>query len=470
MIDLGLKSLWNRRFSVGLTVLSIAMSIALILGVERIRTEAREGFANSAAGIDMIVAPRGNDVQILLATVFGVGSTGAGIGWDVYEMIEGLEPVDWAVPVMMGDNHRGFPVIGTTPAYFDMGGRAGRAPLAFSSGKVFDKPNEAVVGAEIAARFGYAPGTVIVNAHGAGAVAFDVHDEAPFVVSGVLAETGTAADRLVIVSIEGFDLLHEDDEDAHSDPLNTIDEKSHDSGEAHADHGEEAHDDHGEEAHDEGDGHDGHDDHSEDVHDDHGNEAHDDDHDGHAHLHEPDKINAIYVGLKSKTAILSIQRMIADHKDEPLSAVLPNVALLALWSITGTAETALQVMAIAVALAGIIGMVVMLMASLDARRREFAIFRSVGATPMWVCGQIVTEACLVTFAGLVLGVALLAGVSLVADPILTAQYGFGLGSMFPAGHEWVLLGGIFCFGAVAGLIPAWRVYRITLADGLAVKL
>ncbi|WP_275411547.1 FtsX-like permease family protein [Shimia biformata] len=483
-----MKSLWNRRFSVGLAVLSIAMSVALILGVERLRNEARKGFANSASGIDLIIAARGNDVQILLATVFGVGSTGAGIDTSVLKMVEGLDPVEWAVPIMMGDNHRGFPVIGTTRAYFDRYGQTESGALSFAAGGPFETSDGAVVGAEVAARFGYAPGDVIINAHGSGAVAFDVHDEAPFVISGVLTETGTAVDRMVIVSTEGFDALHQDPDDAEADPLSALasvpepsddshaHEEHHEAGhDAHDDHSHEEHDDHEHGEHDEP-GHDAHDDHEHEEHVEEGHEAHEehghDSHDdaAHEHEHEPNTINAIYVGLKDKTAVLSIQRMIAEYKTEALSAVLPNVALLALWSITGTAETALQVMAVAVAIAGMIGMVVMLMASLESRRREFAIFRSVGATPGWVCGQIVIEACLVTLVGLVLGVAMLAGVTFVADPILTAQYGFGLGAVVPVDQEWVLLAAIFCFGAVAGLIPAWRVYRMTLADGLAVRL
>ena len=132
MLSLGLKSLWNRRIVAALTVIGIALSVALILGVDRLRTEARTGFANSAAGIDLIVAPRGNDVQILMATVFGVGSTGTGLDYDTFEMVEALPQVAWAVPILMGDNHRGFPVIGTTPDYFDRFRHSGGQALRFA--------------------------------------------------------------------------------------------------------------------------------------------------------------------------------------------------------------------------------------------------------------------------------------------------------------------------------------------------
>lgn len=51
MLKYGVKSLWNRRFVAALTILSIALSVALVLGVERLRSEAKAGLANSASRI-----------------------------------------------------------------------------------------------------------------------------------------------------------------------------------------------------------------------------------------------------------------------------------------------------------------------------------------------------------------------------------------------------------------------------------
>lgn len=443
MLDICIKSLMNRRFVAVLTVLSIALSIALILGVERLRTQARQGFANSASGIDLIVAARGNDVQILMATVFGVGSTGAGVSWASYEMVGDLPWVDWTVPIMMGDNHRGYPVIGTAAAYFKHFRHSGGQSLNFEHGGVFDSPAGAVVGAEVAQMFGYAPGTEIINAHGAGSVAFDVHDEAPFTVTGVLAHTGTAVDRMVIVSLEGFDSLHEKPGIEGADPF------------ARPETIETEHDDH-----DDHDDHDGHVDGDEDI----DNDKHDD------HGHEPGTINAIFAGLTDKTAILSVQRQLATYKDEALTAVLPNVALLQLWSLTGTAETALRLMAGAVALAGMIGMVVMLSAALESRRREFAILRSVGATPGKIFALIVLEAVLLLLTGVVLGYLILTAVTMVADPILAANLGLRIGIGLPTFREGLLIALVFCSGLIASAVPALRVYRMTLADGLSMRL
>lgn len=445
MLTICIRSLLNRRFVAALTVLSIAMSVALILGVERLRTEARAGFANSASGIDLIIAARGNDVQILMATVFGVGSTGTGIDWDSYEMVEDMPQVDWAVPIMMGDNHRGYPVIGTSDAYFDHFRHSRGKSLSFQNGAAFRDAMDAVIGADVALAFGYGLGTEIVNAHGSGEVAFDVHDDNPFIVSGILEPTGTAVDRMVLVSLEGFDALHEDGGGAHRDPFAAR--------EAVAGNEEEP------DNHEQRDDHEGRGDHEEGnvlSHDDHG--------------HEPGTINAIYVGLTESAAVLSVQRRLSEFKGEALTAVLPNVALLQLWSLTDTAETALQLMSAAVALAGVTGLIVMLSAALDTRRREFAIFRSVGATPSTIFSMIILEAVLLLVMGIVLGYLLLVVVALTANPILAESFGLRLGLDLSSYREALLMAFIFCSGLFASFVPAYRVYRMTLADGLSMRL
>ncbi|SNS56955.1 ABC transporter permease [Tropicimonas sediminicola] len=443
MLGFSLRSLWNRRFVAGLTVLAISLSVALILGVERIRGGARDSFANSASGIDLVVAPRGNSVQILMATVFGVGGTGTGMTWESFKWLEDRPEVAWAVPIQMGDNHRGYPVIGTDASYFEHFRHSGGQPLSLAAGTFYtgDGADAAVIGAEVAARFGYAPGAVIVNAHGSGEVSFDLHDDAPFTISGVLAPTGTAVDRMVFVTLEGFDTLHAQEDAPLAAPLDPAAMPADGHGE------DDAHDDH-------------------DDHEDHG------DHEGTevGHGHEPDRINAVYIGLIDRTSVLGLQRAVNQRPSDALSAVLPAVALAELWGITGTAERAMRLMAWAVALAGMIGMVVMLSATLETRRREFAILRSVGATPTRIFTLIVTEAAVLTAAGLILGLALLTVATFVTDPILSARFGLRLGWNVFGARELTTHFVIFCAGLLASLVPAVRVYRMTLADGLSVRL
>jgi putative ABC transport system permease protein len=452
MLKLGLLSLLNRRATLALTVLSIGLSVALILGIERLRSEARDGFTDTVSGIDLIVAARGNHVQILMATVFGVGSTTNAIDGTTFDRLAALPEVAWAVPLAHGDNHRGYPVVGTTQAYFERFRYAGSVPLAFASGSPFGDAHGAVIGADVARQLGYAVGTEIVNAHGAGDVAFDVHDEAPFKITGVLDPTGTPVDRMVFVSLEGFAQIHAEakSEARASDPLGRLGGRPatpappreavhHEEHEAH--HEEAARRDHDEHA-------------DQEVHD----------------AHAPGKLNAVYIGLKSKSAVLSLQRFLAEYPDEPLSALLPAATLLELWSLTAVAENSLRLVALAVVVAGVLGMLTMISATLEARRREFAILRSVGATPWHVFALIVFEAAVIVCAGLVVGLLLFYAAIATAGPLLADEFGLHMGLDAPSLREWTILLTVGAFGTLASLLPAFRVYRRTLADGLALRI
>ena len=504
MLKLGLLSLLNRRATLALTVAAIGLSVALILGIERLRSEARDGFTDTVSGIDLIVAARGNHVQILMATVFGVGSTTNAIDGTTFERLAELPEVAWAVPLAHGDNHRGYPVVGTTTDYFTHFRYAGGVPLAFAAGAPFADAEEAVVGAEVARKLGYGIGTEIVNAHGAGDVAFDVHDEAPFTITGVLEPTGTPVDRMVYVSLDGFAAIHAEATSSKraADPLGRLggqsstsaahrEEARHEAtahrdhaahGDAASEHDEHHAADHAEQAHrdhaahgDAASGHDAHHaaDHEEQEHLHHeqheaGHHGAQDDHAGHAHA--PGKLNAVYIGLKSKTSVLSLQRYIAEYPDEPLSALLPAATLLELWSLTAVAENSLRLVAFAVVVAGVLGMLTMISATLEARRREFAILRSVGATPWHVFSLIVFEAAVIVLAGLIVGMLLFYAAIAAAAPLLADEFGLRMGLDMPSLREWGVLLTVGAFGTLASLFPAIRVYRRTLADGLTLRI
>jgi putative ABC transport system permease protein len=463
MLKLGLLSLLNRRATLALTVASIGLSVALILGIERLRSEARDGFTDTVSGIDLIVAARGNHVQILMATVFGVGSTTNALDGATYAHLAGLPEVAWAVPLAHGDNHRGYPVVGTTTAYFERFRYAGDEPLTFAAGTSFADAEGAVVGAEVARKLGYAVGTEIVNAHGAGDVSFDVHDEAPFTISGVLETTGTPVDRMVYVSLDGFATIHAETKSVSREagPLGRLAGRSSSIAPRREAGRHDAHEARQEEHHQEAEQSD-HDDHAVDGVDDH------EEHAGHAHA--PGKLNAVYIGLESKIAVLSVQRFIAEYRDEPLSALLPAATLLELWSLTAVAENSLRLVALAVVIAGVLGMLTMISATLEARRREFAILRSVGAAPWHVFSLIVFEAAVIVLAGLVAGLLLFYVAIAASAPLLADEFGLRMGLDAPSLREWGILLAVGAFGTLASLFPAFRVYRRTLADGLTLRI
>jgi putative ABC transport system permease protein len=184
---------------------------------------------------------------------------------------------------------------------------------------------------------------------------------------------------------------------------------------------------------------------------------------------EPKAVTAAFLGLKSKLATFKLQRAINEYAEEPLSAIIPGAALQELWGLVGTAETALSIVSAMVVATALLGMVTMVLTTLNERRREMAILRSVGARPATILGLLATEAGMLTLAGVALGTGLLYAALALLRPAIDRMYGLNLTIDPPTTREWLTLGTIVLAGFLAGLLPAIRAYRLSLADGMTVR-
>ena len=411
------KSLRNRRFTVVLTVVSIALSVALLLGVERVRNETRASFANTISGTDLIVGARSGGVQLLLYAVFRIGSPTNNISWQGYLEVAAHPRVAWSVPLSLGDSHRGYRVLGTNLDYFRHY-RFGRGQaLSFAEGGPFADLYDVVLGAEVAEALGYRLGDSLVIAHGGADVGFARHEDKPFRVVGVLRRTGTPVDRTLHVSLEAIEAIHLGWQGGAPFPGLSVS----------ADQARRL-----------------------DL--------------------APKAITAALIGLKSKVATFQMQRFVNDYAAEPLSAVLPGAALSELWGLIGIAENALLVVSAFVVVVGLFGMLTALLTGLNERRREMAILRSVGARPGHVFALIMGEAGFLTLLGIGCGILLLYGLLLLGQPLIESRFGIAIALGAPSGREWLLLGLVMAAGILAGSIPAYRAYRLSLADGLAISV
>lgn len=411
------KSLRNRRNTVLLTLFSIALSTALLLGVEKIRTEARSSFANTLSGTDLVVGARGGSVQLLLYSVFHIGNATNNLSWESYQEIARHPKVAWTIPLSLGDSHRGYRVLGTSLAFFQHYQYAYKRSVAFAVGGPFEDLYDAVLGAEVAEALGYRRGQEIVLAHGTGEVAFAQHGDKPFHVVGILKRTGTPVDQTIHVSLEAIEAIHVDWRSGAPLPGMTLSaEKTR-----------------------------------------------------HMTL-TPKTITAFLVGLKSRIAVFQLQRFINDYEPEPLSAILPGVALQELWDMMGVAENALLVVSWAVVLVGLVGMLTAILAGLNERRREMSILRSVGARPWHISLLLAGEAGILVTSGAWVGLVLLYGIILVLRPLAESYLGLALGLHPPTVHEWQLLGLVIGAGLLVGIVPAWHAYRVSLADGMTIRL
>ncbi len=417
LLPLAVKSAWNRRYTLALTLVAIALSVTLLLGIERLRQDARDSFAQAVSGTDLVVGARTSPIQLLLYTVFRLGEATNNLGWDSAQALAAHPAVAWTIPLSLGDSHRDFPVLGTTPAYFQHFRYGDRQALALAQGKPFAGIFEAVLGAEVARRLGYKQGDHITLAHGMEASGLAEHGDKPFTVVGILARTGTPVDRTVHISLEAIEAIHLDWQGGAPMPGLAIPPdlvKKFDL--------------------------------------------------------TPKAVTAVLVGLKTRAGVFAMQRWVANYRDEALMGVLPGVALSQLWEMMAVAEKALLAVSALVVAVSFAGLVAVVLAGLGERRRELAILRSVGARPRDLLVLLAFEGAVVTLAAIAAGVALLAILSAALGPWAQAHYGLALSVALPGGEEWRLLGGVVLVGTLASLLPGWRAYRLSLADGLTPRV
>ncbi|MEZ8318582.1 ABC transporter permease [Vibrio splendidus] len=413
---LALKSVLNRKATAILTILTVAVSVILLLGVERVRTEAKSSFANTISGTDLIVGGRSGQVNLLLYSVFRIGNATNNIDWKSYEEFSQHNAVKWAFPISLGDSHKGFRVMGTNHSYFENYRYGSKQPLTFQQGKEFNQLFDVVIGADVAKKLDYKIGDHIILAHGISDVAFSRHDNLPFTIVGILAPTGTPVDKTVHVSLEAIEAIHVGWESGanlgHTPNAEALKQRDF----------------------------------------------------------QPKQITAMMVGLKSKIQTFALQREINNYRQEPLSAIMPGIALHELWGMMAVAEQALLIVSGFVVIAGLLGMLSSLLTGLQERRREMAILRAMGARPRHVFGLLISEASALTFLGITLGVAVLFALIAVVAPIVQQSYGINISISAITPHEWKLLILVQVAGIIIGFIPAFRAYRQSLSDGMTIRI
>lgn len=410
---LALKSAMARRLTLGIALIAVAVSSAMLFAVERVRQDARMSFTRSISGVDLVVGARTGSLQLMLYAVFHSGAATNNVRWESFEAVTSYPDVDWVVPLSLGDSHRGFPVLGTTPAYFERLRYADARSLVFAAGQPFAEVFEAVLGSQVAEDLGYRVGDPITVTHGMSELG-PGHDDKPFKVVGVLAPTGTPVDRTVHVSLEAISAIHLDWVGGAPMPGLSIPAEQVRKFDL-----------------------------------------------------RPKEITAALVGLKKRSDVFRVQRRINDFREEPLIAVMPGVALDELWQAIGIMERVLLAISGLVVAVGLSGLCATLLAGLNERRRELAILRALGASPRSIFLMLTAEGLVVTSLGVAAGFVLLDLAIVAFAPLAQARFGVHLTLHSSDGNEWLLFLLILCTGLLASVVPGWRAWRMSLADGLS---
>jgi putative ABC transport system permease protein len=402
--------------TLGLIVMCVALSAILLVGLERIRSQVRAGFVQAISGTDLVVGARGGQLQLILYAVFHMGGAANNLGWDSAQKVAAMDEVDWTIPLSMGDSHQNYPVVATTEDFFKYFRYRRGQELTMAAGVPFSDVFEVTLGSETARKLGYGLGQEIVLRHGLGRQGPE-HGDKPFVVTGILAPTGSPVDRSLYISLESMEAIHIDWRGGA--PIRGFSVSA--------------------------------------------------DRARRMNL-TPKSITALLVGLKNRRQVFSLQREIQNAPGEALTAVMPGVALDQLQQLLGTGEKALFLVSVLVTASGLMGLISAVLAGLGERRRELAVLRSVGARPMDILILLSLESLTVTACGLFLGFVALAVLLAAFGPMANDLYGLPIYLSWPTAREGALSLAILLAGNLAGLVPAVRAYFLSLGDGLTVSV
>lgn len=392
LLRLAYDSLWHRRFTAALCVFSLAVSVFVLASVEFARKEVKESFGRTLVGTDLIVGARGGDLSLLMYSVFRLGDPTNNVSWQSYQFFKSHPLVKWSVPLSLGDSHRGFRVLGTTQDYFKHYRYGDHRLLRAVSGNNDLATNGVVIGATVAARLGYQLGDSIFISHGTGAKSFQVHDDNPLTITGILQRTGTPVDETLHVSLDVIDAIH-----SHAPAAQYVDSSR--------------------------------------------------------------TITAFLLGLESRMFAFRLQREVNHFTDEPLTAILPGVALSKLWRLMSSIEHVLQLTSALVLLSALSGMSAMLFATLRERKQEFVVLRTIGVPSRSIFILLELEALILAAVGFVLGVGLLILVSASVKGYVRDQYGLLLPSYQPSLDLAQLALAVLLLAALCGLLPAFSAYH-----------
>ena len=415
LLKLTLNSLYARLLTVSMTIFAISLSLMLYLSVEKLRSSAYTSFTNTISQTDLIVGSRTGSVQLLLYSIFRIGNATNNITWESYQDIIEKDEVKWAVPISLGDSHKGYRVMGTNKDFFKHYKYRGNKSLVIKDGKYFSDLYDVVLGFSVAEKLDYQISSSIIVSHGL--KSFTDHDEQPFKVSGILAKTGTPVDNTIIVSLKAIEAIHVDWSSGAKIPgqITPIDE-----------------------------------------------------------IRKMDlatsNITAILLGIDSKLKIFQFQRWINEYPEEALTAILPGVALQELWRIVGVVENILLGISFVVILTTLMGMAAIVLSSLNERRREMAIWRAMGASPKIVIGLLMLEALIISSVSIFLSTFLLFILLYFLQPWIDTTYGILVTvEMFSLSDIYIFI--LFIFAAMfVSLIPALRAYWFSINDGMTVKI
>jgi putative ABC transport system permease protein len=389
-----------RPLSTLLNVLLLALGVATIVLLLLATDQFEERMQRDARGIDLVVGAKGSPLQIILSAIYHLDVPTGNIAYKQAQEIARHRAVKKVIPLALGDSYQGFRIVGSTQDY------AAHYGAKVSTGRLWDKPLEAVLGAEVAARTGHGLGITFSGAHGLGERAGDAHDGHPYVVVGILARTGTVLDRLVLTSYQSVWAVHAEHHDIKD--VADIEKQMRD---------------------------------------------------------EEKEFTALLIQYASPLAAAILPRYINNNSD--MQAAVPAYETARLFTIVGVGVDVLRGFALVLMFSAGLSVFIALYNALSDRRYDLAIMRTLGAAPARLLLLLLCEGLLLAAMGAALGLVLGHGLAEVLGRALQAAQQVEItGWAWVSAELWVV-GLALGVGVLAALLPAWRAYRTDIAGTLA---
>lgn len=430
----------------GLNILLLALGIATITSLLLFNHQFRNNLFNNAEGIDLVVGAKGSPIQLILSSIYHIDAPTGNISLEEVQGIINHPMVAQAIPLALGDNYQGYRIVGTEPSYLAV------YDANIEDGGLWKYSKEVVAGAKVANKLQLSVGDSIVSSHGV-IEGGHAHEDEPMVIVGILEESDSVLDQLLLTSVETVWDVHEQDED----------------------HGEEHDEDHEhDEEHDHDEDHDDGHEHGED-HEEHHNE--DDDHGGDRIevSMEPfgfikadnleKELTSLLITYNSPLAGAMFPRFVNSQTD--MQAAAPGFEIARLLSLLGIGFDVLRVFGFILILAAVLGVFIALYNAMKERKYDLAIMRTLGGSRIVLMTQILLEGVLLVLSGSLLGILFAhLGIAFLSNTYQQAEQ-FNINAWVFLQEEVFILAGAILLGILSALIPAIIAYKTPISTTLS---
>ncbi len=449
LLSIAYKSIRQRALASSLTALSVALGVALMVIVLVSYGIVDRMFSQRSIGYDLIVGPKGSELELVLNTVYRVRKASWKLPYQFYLDLRDDSRIAEAIPVALGDftEEGGFPIVGTIPRYFVVEYAPGRKFQR--KGKDLRRPFDAIIGSRVARQNQWEIGAKFTLVHG-GAKSEHVHDE-EFEVVGILKRTGTPNDRTVFVHLDGFFMIagHEEDpEDIISRMIKFYPDPTDELRELMANIRRE-------------------------VEEESANQSKHE-HDDHHHHCVPTwrkEVTAILLTVKGdmfgrvKRSIDLTRELKEGFQAQAVNPIVPMRDLMEI--VVKNVSIVLGVMTIFIIIVAGVSIFVSIYNSMADRRKEIAIMRALGARRQTVFYIVLAESTLLCIGGGLVGVVLGHGLVFLAAPLVELQSGILINPFAFDIKELVLLPSLIVLASLVGFIPGLTAYWTDVAKTIS---